>query len=53
MELFTTIHHNYDYHQLCDEIKSLWRDEDESIPDFNSRSMWNYYRFHDDDKPLK
>ena len=28
MELFLLAHQNYDYESLCDEIESLWRDQD-------------------------
>ena len=49
MKSFMTVHQDYDYYQLLDEIESLQRDEDESIDDFNSRIMHNYYIFHDDD----
>lgn len=53
LDLFISTHHNYNYDQLCDEIESLHIDEDESIVNFNSRIMKNYYRFHDDDRPLQ
>ena len=47
MELFITMHQNYNYVQLCDEIESLQRDKDESIVYFDSRIIRDYYRFHD------
>ena len=47
------MHQNYDYEQLCDEIESFQRDEDESIVDFDLRNIQNYYIFHCDDWPLK
>ena len=50
LELFISAHKNHDYDQLCDEIESLQRDEDESISDFNSRIIQSY---HNDDHPLK
>jgi superfamily I DNA and RNA helicase len=53
MDLFTSAHQNYDYNQLCDEIESIHRDEDESIDDFYSRIVQNYYIFHDDDQASK
>ena len=53
MELFTTTHQNYHYNQLFAEIETLPRDKNESIADFDSRIMQNYYRFDDDDQPSK
>ena len=49
MEVFAFSLQNYNYDKLCDEIKSIWREKDESIDDFNSRILEVYYRFHDDD----
>jgi hypothetical protein len=48
-ELFLCAHQNYDYVELCDEIKYLQGEEDESSVDFDSMIIHNYYRFHDDD----
>ena len=52
-ELFIKTHQEYDYDQLCEEIESLQRDDDESIDDFNLRILKNYYRFNYYDRPLK
>lgn len=52
-ELFIGAHHNYDYEKLCEEIKSLQRNEYESIANFNSRIIQSYYRFYDYDRPSK
>lgn len=43
------VHQNNDYENLCEETESLPREENESIVDCDSKIMWNYYRFHDDD----
>lgn len=53
MESFLHAHQNYDYEELCDEIESLQREQDESIANFNSSIIQNYYIFHDDDLPSK
>ena len=37
MRFFVFTHQNYDYDQLCEEIESIQREEDESIADFYLR----------------
>ena len=53
MHLFVFVHQNYDYDQLCEEIESIQRDEDESIADFDLRLIQHSCIFHDDDRTSK
>ena len=53
MELFLFVHQNYKNEKWCGEIESLPKLKDESIDDFNSKISQAYYRFNDDDQPLK
>ena len=48
-ELFLHARQDYEYEELCDGIKYIQREEYESIANFNSRIIQNYYRFHNYD----
>jgi hypothetical protein len=50
MELFLIAHQNYNYNELCLEVKNLRRHEGESFDELFSRFMLIFFRFCEDDQ---
>ena len=53
MQFFVNAHQNYEYDQLCEEIKSIQREGDESSVYFDLKLIQHSYIFRDDDQPSK
>ena len=53
MDIFLILHQRYNYDRLCNEIKTIQKGIEELVDDYFSRVSQIYYRFHDNDRPLK
>ena len=53
MEFFIVAHENYYYEKLCDELEGIWKNKYNSNEYFMLIIDQFYYRFHEDDKPVR